>query len=761
MEDSIESLETIEMELAQIKRMLQKTALLERMGKERKIGKETELENVDESFRKGEIERGVYNTLLKEIQAKNLDSKRKISTESIKVFTEMYNSFGRVKREMQLGAKTISLAEGKMRTEAALEKEAATESIEIPPAEGGLPPVTGGMSPLKRMKSLFIIEEAKPRGKTGKPLSAKKKRELPVPLKKIIKKASSIKAIKPLTERFIKKGTASVETVREAFNVPAFATDSGLVERITSSEYEITQAKEEKAGRLSALKEDLFAEGKTADAQMKKEEGLISLIPGYAYGKVLKDKKGQKTYYVIEPDITAEDKKTVEMIKNELVNVLTIEELSREKMFAEVDEIITKKKLSITNQQRHKLMYFLSRDLLGLDRIEPLMHDPLIEDIECDGVDIPVYVIHQKEGHLPSNISFKLKEELEDFIIKMAQLSKTYVSYASPLVDSILPDGSRVNAVLTSSVSTKGPSFTIRLFPDKPRSPADLIANGTVTPKMFAYLWTVLEFKKSILITGPTASGKTTILNSLAMFIPYANRVVSIEDTRELNITHENWLPQVARPGFGPPDATGKRFGEIDMVQLIKESFRQRPDYLVVGEVRGKETFILFQGMASGHCALATFHARSVDDVVSRLTTPPINLYPSLLESVDIIINLGFAGEEEIKRRLRTVAEIKRYNAREQRLDYNNLLDIGHEQIKTKHKGLRLDELGSEYYPLTQRSILLKQISLEYNIPLPKLEERINKRAKFLEKLATEGVKDYKEFADKMGEFKNAERKSG
>ena len=356
---------------------------------------------------------------------------------------------------------------------------------------------------------------------------------------------------------------------------------------------------------------------------------------------------------------------------------------------------------------------------------------------------------------MPTNVVFETNEALEDFIIKMAQLAKTYVSYANPLLDAVLPDGSRVNAVLTSTVSTRGPSFTIRLFPEKPLPPTILIDNGTADARIMAYFWTVLEFKKSILITGPTASGKTTLLNAIAMFIPQSLRVVSIEDTRELNLKHENWLPQVARPGFGPPDASGKRFGEIDLMALIKESFRQRPDYLIVGEVRGKETFILFQGMASGHCCLATMHARSVTDVVSRLITPPINLYPSLLESVDVIVNLGFVGEEGMKRRIRTIAEVKRYNMKEQRLEYVDILEKGTPTMQ--RGGLKIEGL-EEFFPLTNRSIILKKISEENSIPLIELEKRIEKRTAFLKKLVKEKVFDFKDFTDRLEAYRNAEK---
>ncbi|MEM4662750.1 MAG: type II/IV secretion system ATPase subunit, partial [Candidatus Diapherotrites archaeon] len=458
---------------------------------------------------------------------------------------------------------------------------------------------------------------------------------------------------------------------------------------------------------------------------------------------------------VIEPDLSADELKKIELIKAELIEVLTIEELTKEKLFAKVEEIIRKRGYTFKRQGRHKLMYYLSRDLLGLERIEPLMHDNMIEDIECDGVGIPIYIVHKKEGHIATNVSFQSTEALEDFIIKMAQLAKSYVSYSSPLLDAVLPDGSRVNAVLTGSVSTRGPSFTIRLFPEKPLPPTTLIANGTVEPLIMAYLWTVLDFKKSILITGATASGKTTLLNALAMFIPHSKRIVSIEDTRELNLKHDNWLPQVARQGFGPPDATGKRFGEIDLMTLIKESFRQRPDYLIVGEVRGKETFVLFQGMASGHCSLATMHARSVNDVMSRLITPPINLSPALLESVDVIVNIGFVGEEGTKRAIKSIAEVIRYNTKEQKLEYNDLM-VKPSMISGSSK-LKIEDVN-EVYSIVGRSYVLKRICEENKIPFAEMEEKVRKRAEFLLKLSKEGELDYREFSDRIEAYLHDER---
>jgi flagellar protein FlaI len=732
--EHIEKLAEVELEISDLKEKLEELLLLERLRKG-DLSKKNYMEEVKASYAEGSISRGTYEHLMLVAKKKGLHNKKTLDREAAKAFVEAYNILSRAKKALGLEAEYLELEE----------KGSPIESLKkaIIKAEEKPKPVRGGKTWKAVLKSIFIKSEKEgaPESKEGGPIKI-------TGIAKIIESINKIKSMfspsAPVEEEF-----------EERFYVPVFATDTGLAEKQTKRELAEKKMFERiKKENIVALKEKLFAEGEKAEPLIK-ASGLITLIPGYAYAKIVKEKNGKKVYYVIEPDLSEDELKKIELIKAELIEVLTIEELTKEKMFAKVEEIIRKRGYTFTRQGRHKLMYYLSRDLLGLERLEPLMHDNMIEDIECDGVGIPVYIIHKKEGHMPTNIIFPTTESLEDFIIKMAQLAKTYVSYASPLLDAVLPDGSRVNAVLTSSVSTRGPSFTIRLFPEKPLPPTVLIANGTADARIMAYLWTVLEFKKSILITGPTASGKTTLLNAIAMFIPQSQRIVSIEDTRELNLKHENWLPQVARPGFGPPDSSGKRFGEVDLMTLIKESFRQRPDYLIVGEVRGKETFILFQGMASGHCCLATMHARSVTDVVSRLITPPINLFPSLLESVDIIINLGFSGEEGTKRRIRCVAEVQRYNMKEQRLEYVDIL--AKSSLAAEAGGVRIEDLHG-MFPLTGRSILLRKISDENDIPLAELEKRIEKRAQFLQKLTEEKVFDHKDFTDRIEGYRNAEK---
>ncbi|MFW6283598.1 MAG: type II/IV secretion system ATPase subunit, partial [Minisyncoccales bacterium] len=203
-------------------------------------------------------------------------------------------------------------------------------------------------------------------------------------------------------------------------------------------------------------------------------------------------------------------------------------------------------------------------------------------------------------------------------------------------------------------ISSRGPTFTIRKFTKIPWTPTQLISFQTLSPEMLAYLWLLVQYKMNILLAGGTSSGKTTLLNAIAFFIPPESRVVSIEDTRELNLSRENWLPSVTRGALGT-----KKGGEIDLFTLLRSSFRQNPDYVIVGEVRGKEAYVLFQGMASGHSSISTLHADSVDTVIKRLETPPIELSPTLLNVLDSVCIMTHAlVNNKETRKLKEITEI-------------------------------------------------------------------------------------------------------
>ncbi len=377
-------------------------------------------------------------------------------------------------------------------------------------------------------------------------------------------------------------------------------------------------------------------------------------------------------YRIIEPKLDEREAKIKYAIEQALEEIIDVK-LSVIKNESGATDYLQKKVMSVIEdlgikvpeESYRKIMYYIVRDFVGLNEIEAMMHDPYIEDIGCNGLNTPVYIIHRRFGSIETSVVYKNPEKLSDFVVKMAERCGRYISYAVPLLDGSLPDGSRVQASLARDVTTRGPTFSIRRFRRNPYSPVDLINLGTVSVDIMAYLWILVQYNVSMLICGGVSTGKTTFLNCLSMFIEPEEKIISIEDTREINLPHENWIPSVSRTGFGTPLASGKRYGEVDLFDLLKESFRQNPSYVIVGEVRGKEAYVLFQGMASGHSSIGTIHAGSVDDVIKRLQTPPIELSPSLIESLDVMIVLTHSKEKgPSARRVKEVVEIQSLDER-------------------------------------------------------------------------------------------------
>ncbi len=388
------------------------------------------------------------------------------------------------------------------------------------------------------------------------------------------------------------------------------------------------------------------------------------LLSPHAFAHIFWDEKNEElVYYIEEPQLTDTEKDVLRLIQMGLEEMINISFVKANKFNLVIDyleknvqSILIELGTKVSASTYQKIMYYVFRDSVGLNAVEPLLHDYYIEDIECNGHDFPVYVVHRKYENIKTNLIYSNPGELIDFVEKLAQRTGRYVSYAKPLLDGTLEDGSRVNAVYTQDVTTRGPTYTIRKFTKEPLTPLNLIEMGTGSPEIFAYLWMCIENKFNIIIVGETASGKTTLLNSICFFVPPEARICSIEDTREINILHDNWLPSVSRDGFGIPDIRGNKYGEVTLFDLLKESFRQNPDYVIVGEVRGEETSVLFQGMASGHPSMSTFHASSVETLIRRLQTPPISLSSSLVESLNICISVSHI--KELKRNLRRVRQI-------------------------------------------------------------------------------------------------------
>jgi len=469
--------------------------------------------------------------------------------------------------------------------------------------------------------------------------------------------------------------------------------------------------------------------------EIKKKPFIYPLIKPYAMVQINFDKKENvMTYNVIEPLLNDKEKQILENLKEGLIQIIDISLHDIRKQSEVIDfleknikRILEEYDIHLTDTQYVKIMYYVFRDFVGLNEIEPVLRDPYIEDIGCDGINIPIYVIHQKYGSMKTNIIYHDIEELKKFVTKLAERCNRYISYAEPLLDGALPDGTRIHASLAEDVTTRGPTFSIRKFKRTPYTPIEMIKLGTVSPEMLAYLWFIVEHGANILITGGVASGKTSFLNCISMFIPPEAKIVSIEDTRELNLPHENWIPGVARAGF-----TGSGIGEVTMFELLKESFRQNPDYLIVGEIRGKEAYVMFQGMASGHPSLSTVHAGNLDDLIKRLKTKPISLSPGLIDSLDVVIVMVHAREKgKSARRVKEIVEIE---------------SVDVETAMPRAVKVFIWHPADDTFEYRANSWLLHKIASEKGLSMNNVIKDIAKRKKIIEYMLEKDITDMKQY---------------
>lgn len=471
------------------------------------------------------------------------------------------------------------------------------------------------------------------------------------------------------------------------------------------------------------------------------------LIEPFAYANIKWEPEAkQLTYFVIEPKMTEEEITLLKKISEALIELVDVE-LSAIKIGGKVIEyleenilkVIKEFGLSPTQTQYIKIMYYVYRNFVGFNEIEAFLQDPNIEDISCDGINSPVYVVHRKYGSIKTNIIFNNVDVLREFVVKLAERCGRYVSYAEPILSGTLLDGSRVSATLAGDVATRGPTFTIRKFGEKPFSPIEQVEMNTSSVEMLAYFWYLVENGASILIVGGTATGKTSFLNSICMFIPPEAKIVSIEDTRELRFPHEHWIPGLARTGFGIPTPTGEKYGEVTLFDLLRESFRQNPDYVIVGETRGQEAYVMFQGMASGHTSFSTFHAGSLDTVIKRLTSPPIELSPTLLESLNVVAVMVHSKEKgKSARRLREIVEIES-------------VDPKTEEIKTNIV-FRWDPVNDTFEKVND-SYAIKKLILSKGITYDDAVKELTTRARILQWMKDKGIKDYLEVTKIINQY--------
>ncbi len=385
------------------------------------------------------------------------------------------------------------------------------------------------------------------------------------------------------------------------------------------------------------------------------------------------EREKEYLYFVVEPELSVFDRMLLETVYENILDTLTLYETSEQ----EKSEVLEKKTLELIDSYSievemltiYKILYYIMRDYIRYDRIDVLMRDPNIEDISCNGTEIPIFLYHRKYHNIKTNISFEA-DKLNSFVTKLAQRCEKHISIGEPLINGTLPDGSRLNASLGKEVTFRGSSFTIRKFREHAFTPADLIRNGTYSSEIMAYLWFAVENGYNIMIVGATAAGKTSTLNAISMFIPPMAKIISIEDTHELVLHHSNWLGTIARQF--PTNVENVQ--EIDMYELLRQALRQRPEYIIVGEIRGKEAMTLFQAMNTGHITFSTMHADTVNTVISRLESDPINIPRVMIQELNILLIQKMVKiDGEIVRRMDTMIEFTGIDVHTQDLRFNEV----------------------------------------------------------------------------------------
>jgi flagellar protein FlaI len=466
----------------------------------------------------------------------------------------------------------------------------------------------------------------------------------------------------------------------------------------------------------------------------------------YAFIVILyNEDRNTHLYYIVEPELTDFEHTFLLEIKDRLRDVLLVEEIDEENddkeavLDSKIRSIIKDYTIEITPAMLEKISYYIKRDFVRFGKIDALMMDDSIEDVSGNGHNVPIFLYHRAHQNIATNVVYE-EDELNSFIIQMAQRSGKHISVAEPMVDATMPDGSRIQMTLGTSVTAHGSTFTIRKFSDTPITPVDLIKWGTFSSESMAYLWLCIENNKSLIYAGGTASGKTSSLNAVSLFIPEKAKVITLEDTRELKLPHPNWIPSITRDSF-----TADERGAVDMYDLLKAALRQRPEYLLVGEVRGKEALTLFQAMSTGHTTFSTMHADSVASAIHRLENPPISVPRTMIQALDImsIQSQTYTKGKRVRRNIKLV----------------EIVDIDPNTRNIRTNDIFVWDSESDMFIRTGESKALFDIKMRRGWAQGKVDQELYYRQKILEYMADNGITDFQEISDIINAYQSTPEK--
>lgn len=388
--------------------------------------------------------------------------------------------------------------------------------------------------------------------------------------------------------------------------------------------------------------------------------------------------------------------------------------------------------VKVTPEELAGIKYLFVRDKIKMGILEPIICDPYIEDISCSGMG-NIFIEHKIFKSLKSTINFSTFEELDEFVIEMAERIKKPVTYKAPIADATLPDGSRINIVYGRDISKRGSNFSIRKFSETPLSIFEIVDFGTINYQMLAYLSLAIANGMNVFVAGESASGKTALLNAVTTFIPPLSKIITIEDTPELQVPHANWIREVVS------SSKAEEVGAVTMFDLLRAALRQRPNEILIGEIRGKEGNIAFQAMQTGHSCMATFHAASIEKLIQRITGEPISVPRAYLDNLNIAVLMGMVRlpNGKVGRRITSIAEIVGWDPLTQ--SFNIAEAFHHDEAKDKF----------DFTGYMTSFVMEFKIAPRLGIPANKkgrIYEEIDRRAKILEDLhKVRGIKGFYE----------------
>ena len=486
---------------------------------------------------------------------------------------------------------------------------------------------------------------------------------------------------------------------------------------------------------------------------------VIYPVGGAVYCHVYGD-LGQKTkYYTIEPTLSEDETVTLQKVKRRLLSMSghkespdddagyddLIEELLEEttyvtdgdmSFYERVKQLWNFGKVKVDQNTYDSIRYRLNRDIVGFGPLEPIMRDDQNEDIHVIGAH-ETHVDHATFGMLPTTVDFGTSQEFDNWLKNMGERMGDPISDSNPIVDSTMPDGSRINIIYSEDVSLKGPSLTIRQQDEIPLSINQITNWGTLSPLMAAYLWICLENEQTVFVVGETASGKTTTLNASFSFIPRDSKIYTAEDTAEVIPPHDTWQQLLTREGMGNEE------NEVDMFDLVASALRSRPDYIIVGEVRGAEGRMAFQAAQTGHPVMLTFHASDIVTMIQRFTSEPINVPETFMGIADVALFQNRVKQgDDVLRRVTSVQEIEGYSKEMGGVVTRQVFEWDPVEDEHTFKGM-----NNSYVLEEQIAPLLGYADTR------QIYETLDHRAEVVERMIQEGILGYHEVNDAIASF--------